>query len=211
MISAWTKAWAGLALLGIGVGIGGLFTGIYSLAAIKTWEGRYYQISDQYQAAKAEIRQLQAQLAAASATTKKVVISVATDETARKTLARANRNFLNIKQLSNGQLWEGQIGVDKFGHVIFSDAGYSVRAGAIILRSYERKHKINTIEDLVNRFCQSNRKEYTQHLCRELGVKPDTKLSLTKNLHRIIPAMIYFETGERVGLEYTEIIKAVQG
>lgn len=210
-ISAWTKAWAGLSIISLAVGCGGVAVSFKALASIKTWEGRYYQMSDQYQAAKAEIKELRAQLEAANVSTKKVIISVVDAEKSKKTLARQNRNYLNIKKLPNGQKWEGEIGVDKFGHVIFSDAGYSVRAGAIILKNYERKHKINTVEDLVNRFCQSNRKEYTGHLCRELGVKPDTKISLTKNLHKIIPAMIYFETGEKVGLEYTEIIKAVQG
>ncbi len=210
MNNRWLKAWAGLAFIGIGVGIGGLFTGIHALAAVKTWEGRYYEINDKYEEAKKEIRVLRTKLASVD-TTKKVVISVANDEQLKKSLARQNRNFLNIKALGNGGKWAGQIGVDKFGHVIFSDAAYSVRAGAIILRSYERKHKIDTIEKLINRFCQSNRKEYIDHLCAALHIKKDTKISLTANLHKLIPAMIYFETGERVGLEYTGIIEAIQG
>ena len=209
-VSTWTKAWAGLAILGIGVGIGGLFTGIHSLAAVKTWEGRYYEINDKYEAAVKEIKTLRTQLANVNAT-QKMVISVADDEQLKKSLARQNRNFMNVKALSNGEKWLGQIGVDKYGHVIFSDAAYSVRAGAIIIRSYERKHKINTVEGLINRFCQSNRKAYIDHLCAALHVKKDTKISLTANLHKLIPAMIYFETGEKVGLEYTAIIEAVQG
>lgn len=210
MNNRWLKAWAGLAFIGIGVGIGGLFTGIHSLAAVKTWEGRYYEINDKYEEAKKVIRRLNTELQQAGGTTK-MVFAVASDEDSKRTLARKNRNLLNLKALSNGAKWEGQIGVDKFGHVIFEHAAYSVRAGAIILKNYEKKHKINTIEGLINRFCTSNRDEYVKHLCKALGIKKDTKLSLTANLHKLIPAMIQFEMGEKVGLEYTSIIEAVKG
>lgn len=210
-ISAWTKAWGVLATLGIGVGIGGLFTGMHSLAAVKTWEGRYYEVNDKYQAAKKEITRLNHELQQANTGSLEMVFSVATEECAKRTLARKNRNLLNLKTLPNGAKWEGQIGVDKFGHVIFEHPAYSVRAGAIILKNYEKKHHIDTVEGLINRFCQSNRKEYIKHLCAALHVKPDTKISLTANLHKLIPAMIQFEMGEKVGLEYTAIIEAVQG
>ena len=210
-ITTWAKVWCGMALLGAGVGIGGLFTGMHSLAAVKTWEGRYYEINDKYEAAKAEIKRLNHDLQQANSGNLEMVFSVTSDECAKRTLARKNRNLLNLKTLPNGAKWEGQIGVDKFGHVIFEHPAYSVRAGAIIIKNYEKKHHIDTVEGLINRFCQSNRKEYIQHLCKALNVKPTTKISLTANLHKLIPAMIQFEMGEKVGLEYTAIIEAVKG
>ena len=200
-----------LTVVSIGVGIGGVMVSSYSLASVDAWEGRYQEISDKYEAAKKEIKRLNQQLLQTGSGTTKMVFAVASDEFAKKTLARKNRNLLNLKALPNGAKWEGQIGVDKFGHVIFEHPAYSVRAGAIILRNYERKHHINTVEGLINRFCQSNREEYINHLCKELHIKKDTKISLTANLHKLIPAMIQFEMGEKVGLEYTAIIEAIQG
>ncbi len=200
-----------LTVASIGVAIGGVVVSSYSLASVKSWEGRYYEASEKLEAAKEEIKKLNQQLLQTNGGTTKMVFAVTTDESAKRTLARKNRNLLNLKQLSNGAKWEGQIGVDKFGHVIFEHAAYSVRAGAIILKNYEKKHKINTIEGLINRFCTSNRDEYIKHLCKELHVKPTTKISLTANLHKLIPAMIQFEMGEKVGLEYTSIIEAVKG
>ncbi len=139
----------------------------------------------------------------------KLVISVADSEFAPKTLARANRNLLNIKTLSNGDKFVGQIGSDKFDHAIFSHPAYSVRAGAMILKNYELRHGINTLRGIVNRFCTGNNKQYTAFLSKRLGIGPDEKFSIREKLPELIPAMIYFETGEEVGAEYTSLIATV--
>lgn len=139
----------------------------------------------------------------------KMVISVGHGEFREPSLARQNRNLLNIKTpLKKGEYWKGQIGVDKFKHAIFSDPVWSIRAGIVLLKNYETKHKVDTITKLVNRFCTGNQKEYIKFLCKATKFGPDQKISLTKNLHLIIPAMIVFETGEIIGMEYVEIIKA---
>ena len=157
-----------------------------------------------------ENSKLREQLANVAPTSKKVemVFNVGDDEFAPKTLARANRNLLNIRYFG-GEKFKGAIGVDKHNHVIFSHPAFSVRAGAIILKNYEKKHGINTIKDMIHRFAEGNREQYIKFVCKWLDVHPTEKISLTKNLHRILPAMIKFETGEDVGLEYTEIINAV--
>lgn len=140
-----------------------------------------------------------------------LVITVAGTEYAPKTLARANRNLLNIRQMSNGEKFEGQIGVDKHRHCIFSHPAYSVRAGAMILRNYERRHGIRTLSALVKRFCESNHKEYASFLSKGLGIGVDQEFSITAELHRLLPLMIRFETGEKIGQEYAAIIAAVRG
>lgn len=126
------------------------------------------------------------------------------------TLARQNRNYLNIKTLQNGGYWEGQIGVDKLGHAIFKDPVWSIRAGIILLKNYETKHKIDTITKLINRFCTGNREAYIKFLCKTTGFKPDQKISLMENLEVLLLAMIAFESGENIGMEYIEIIKAAK-
>lgn len=138
----------------------------------------------------------------------KLTITMGHREYDKLTLARQNRNFLNIKTLSNGGYWVGQIGVDQQGHAIFKDPIWSIRAGIILLRTYENKHKIDTITKLVDRFCTGNKKDYVRCLVKATKIGKDQKISLTQNLHLLIPAMIVFETGENLGVEYVEIIKA---
>lgn len=140
----------------------------------------------------------------------KVIVSIGHAEN-RMTLARQNRNFLNIKTPLNGGYWEGQIGEDKEHHAIFKDPVWSIRAGIIIFKNYETKHKVDTITKLVNRFCTGNQKQYIKHLCASTGFKPDQKISLMENLDVILPAMIVFESGEKIGMEYIELIRAVKG
>ena len=158
-----------------------------------------------------ENRQLREQLAEVQPAGKKVemVFSVGSQEFAPKTLARQNRNFCNVKSLSNGQVWDGQIGTDRFGHAIFEHPAYSIRACAIILRTYEIKHGIKTVKGMVKRYATGNQEAYTKFLCKKLGVNPEQKISLTERLPDLLPAIIHFETGLKVGSEYTGIIEAV--
>lgn len=186
------------------VGCYGLFVSYVARDHVDTYYNRCITLMD-------ENAKLREQLSNATPTSRKVemTFNVGDDEFAPKTLARQNRNYLNIKKLSNGARWEGQIGVDVHGHVIFEHPAYSIRAGAMILKNYEDRHGINTIEGIINRFCEGNKKQYVSFLCKELDFKPRQKISIKKHLHRIIPAMIKFETGEDVGVEYTSIINAV--
>ena len=127
-----------------------------------------------------------------------LVVTVKTDEYARRSLARQNRNFLNIKSLSNGQKWEGQIGEDRFGHAIFADAAYGFRAAAITLRSYEHKHGLRTLEELVGRFCQSNKTDYAKYLGKCLKIAVDKPFSYSARMHDLLVAMARWESGETV-------------
>ena len=196
-------AWPAVGAACIGVAGFGMYVSLHALSAAKTWEGRYYAVA-------AENQELKEQLAQVATKKVEMVFSVGSQEFAPKSLARANRNLLNIRYFG-GEKFKGFIGVDKHNHVIFAHPAYSVRAGAIILKNYEEKHGIRTVEDMIRRFAEGNQEQYISFVCRHLGVKPRQKISLKKNLHRILPIMIRFETGESVGAEYTEIINAVLG
>lgn len=157
-----------------------------------------------------EMRALLVSLPPIPASKSEIVISVAGSEYAPKTLALKNRNYLNLKSLSNGDRWKGQIGEDRFGHAIFESPAWSIRAGAIVLRTYEHKHGIKTVEALVRRFAEGNRGPYIKHLCKALGVKPDQKISFTKHLPELLKAMVYFETGQKLGREHLELVAALR-
>lgn len=113
-----------------------------------------------------------------------------------ETLAQKNNNPLNIKRPANGGTWKGQVGTDKFGHAVFERIEYGVRAGALVLRSYARKHKVSTVEDLVRRFAEDNHDGYIKHLCAKLGVSPQEKLDLVKRMPELLRVMIRQESGQ---------------
>lgn len=195
----------------VGVTIGGIAVGIYGLAtSIMARTTLELQIAENTRLVE-ENSTLRMRLAKMQPTTKQeLIISVAGSEFAPRTLALKNRNYLNLKTLSNGDRWKGQIGEDSFGHAIFESPAWSIRAGAITLRTYERKHGIKTVEDLVRRFAEGNQEPYIKHLCKALGVKPDQKISLTKRLPELLKAMVYFETGQKLGREHLELVAALR-
>ncbi len=120
-----------------------------------------------------------------------------------QTLARKNNNFLNVK----GRGWKGQIGVDKIGHAVFSSPEYGFRAAALTLRSYAKKHKIQTVEAIVDRFCEAKgktREQYIKHICRHLNVKPDEKFDLIRRMPELLKAMGRFESGESIPPRYVD-------
>ena len=116
------------------------------------------------------------------------------------TLARANNNPCNVKQLSGGRKWRGEIGADKHGHVRFSSIHYGLRAAAFTLHSYESKHKIKTIKGLIERFCGGNR-DYVRFLSRRMGLKPDEEFSLTARMADLLRFMSIYESGAEVSPE----------
>lgn len=116
------------------------------------------------------------------------------------TLARANNNPCNIKQLSGKRKWRGEVGVDRFGHVRFSSIHYGLRAAAFTLHSYESKHKIKTIEGLIERFCGGNR-DYVRFLSRRMGLKPDEEFSFTARMSDLLRFMSIYESGAEVSPE----------
>lgn len=125
------------------------------------------------------------------------------------TLARKNNNPFNVKVLEKG-LWKGQIGRDKHGHAVFSTEEYGIRAGAFVLKNYSRKHKIDTIDALVDRFCVGNTDEYKRFLSKSLGLKIDEKFSLIKRMPELMRAMYKFESGEEAPEKFIAMFDVVK-
>lgn len=110
-------------------------------------------------------------------------------------LAIQNNNPLNVKARANDP-WLGQIGKDKHGHAIFKSPVHGIRAGSLVLRTYAKEHKIATIPELVERFAEGNRAEYTVYLCRKLKVKDTDNVDIIKRMPELLKAMASFETGK---------------
>lgn len=123
-------------------------------------------------------------------------IIVQMEEPTGDAIAIRNKNPLNIKCFNKDDPWVGQIGTDKFGHAIFESWEYGFRAASITLRSYARKHKIDTISGVVKRFAEGNRDPYIRYLSRKLGVGPDEKIDLIEYMPQLLRHMARFESGQ---------------
>lgn len=113
-------------------------------------------------------------------------------------MSYTNKNPLNVKTPGKKQWWKGQIGKDKFGHAQFNNWEDGIRAGAIVLKNYAVKHKINTIEGIVKRFAEGNQKEYMSFLEKRLNIKRDEEFNLLKRLPEVLRAMSKFESGMEI-------------
>lgn len=128
---------------------------------------------------------------------KKITLAITTKKHVR------NNNLAGIKCSVSGARWNGQVGVAKGRYVIFRHPSDSVRATAVIIQAYHEKHGINTISGLVNRYCAAgDKKAYVRFLCQRTGLTPNKKVNLMKYLHRLLPAIVEFESGEVIHVKY---------
>ena len=125
-----------------------------------------------------------------------VIVNVGKEADSQEKSVLWRNNPGNVKRLSS-DTWEGQIGVDKQGHVIFSHKNYGIRAMALTLINFQRKHKLKTLETMIDRYCESNKQEYVTFLSKKLGINPKEEFDVKKVLPEMVMAMTTFETGNK--------------
>lgn len=103
----------------------------------------------------------------------------------------------NVKVLSNGKKYVGQVAVGKSNFVIFSDKVFGIRAIGLVLLSYQYKHKIDTVEKIIYRYSKTDREKYISFICKKLGVKPNEKISIKNNLPKLLECIVTFEIGHK--------------
>ena len=113
------------------------------------------------------------------------------------TVSRRASSWLNVKA-PHDHYWKGQTGRDRHGHAVWKAPEYSLRAGALVLRSYYLRHGIKTVRGIVERFSTCNHDEYAAFLAKRLGVKEDEEINVIRRLPELIRAMTQFETGRPV-------------
>jgi hypothetical protein len=110
-------------------------------------------------------------------------------------LSVANNNLLNVK---GGERWAGEIGRDSAGHAKFEHPLYSIRAGAMTLRTYAQRHGIRTVRGIIDRFCQAPdelKERYVSYVASRVGVGPDEEIPILQHLPALLMAMVKFESG----------------
>jgi len=111
-----------------------------------------------------------------------------------------NNNPGNI--ISNSIKWQGKIGTD--GRFIkFDTMENGVRALARILKVYQRKYKIDTIEGIIKKWAppvENNTEKYIQFVSKNSGIDRKAKLNLqdSSQLYRVVDSIIKFENGKSV-------------
>lgn len=117
------------------------------------------------------------------------------------TIARRMNNPLNIKRKYGGGKWEGEIGYDRQGHVHFKTVQHGIRAAAFVLKSYYRKHKIDNLEAIIDRFCGGNKK-YVLFLSKRMKLKPTQSFNVLNRMPELLRYMSQYESGKPLPEEY---------
>ena len=106
----------------------------------------------------------------------------------------------NIKESPGDKTqWQGERATDDdpvFEEVVSPEAG--IRALARILLGYQRRHGLNTVTGIINRWapgCENDTGSYIAHVASRLGVTPDQAIDLTKA--GLVEAIIRHENGQQ--------------
>ena len=111
-----------------------------------------------------------------------------------------NNNPGNVRPLSNGVKWVGQIGVNK-NFVVFSDVSYGIRAMVKnFITQYTRDNE-NTVRKYITAYAPpsdgNNTKAYIDSVAKALGVTPDQKLTITADIvKKLVRAHMVVELGQ---------------
>lgn len=108
-----------------------------------------------------------------------------------------NNNPLNIRIGNN---WQGEAKSKDEAFETFSHSKYGFRAGAKVLRNYQKLYGLNTVSALIGRFAppnENNTHNYAGFVSKQLGVSPDAPINLSddETLTTMVHAMSIMEVG----------------
>jgi hypothetical protein len=86
--------------------------------------------------------------------------------------------------------------------VCFDEPKYGIRALYKILRTYQDKHGLETVEEMINRWAppaENDTAAYVRSVAGAIGVSPDTKIDLCDRevAEKLVAAIIRHENGEQ--------------
>lgn len=137
------------------------------------------------------------------------------DKYSRRTGVRL-KNPLNVKA-PRTPYWQGQIGRDSRGHAKFKSPAHGVRAAALLLRTYWRRHRLRTVAAILSRWAPvtdsvgslpgapaNSPKEYAEFVEKRTGLHPMEALEMfwedgtirdKTQLKKLLKAMAEYEIG----------------
>ena len=197
-----------LAGASIAVACGGVYVGQKAVAQTEAymaealcWKGQADQARASLAVLKGRLDDAERRLAEARrGLTKKERQILAEHEVGKaNTVSRRANSWMNVKT-PNGRpnYWKGQRGIDKHGHAVWEAPEYSLRAGALTLRSFYKKHGIKTVRGIVERYSTKNHDEYAEFLAKRLGVGENEEIDVIRRIPELLRYMSEFETGRPV-------------
>lgn len=100
--------------------------------------------------------------------------------------------------------WVGQVGLET-GHVPnrfvkFDTPFHGLRALALVLLAYQRKHGLTTIDGIIDRWAPADENDaaaYVDDVCERCGVGPDDTINLEDPLllAKLVTAIVHHENG----------------
>lgn len=131
-------------------------------------------------------------------------------------MTRGERNFNPGNLDRNSIKWQGmspdQSGDERF--IVFTSAEFGIRALACVLLSYSRKHGLNTVRGMINRWAPPNENDsgaYVDAVCRQCSVDPDDTVNPENDscLEMLVRAIIKHENG-RIMYDDATIAKGIE-
>lgn len=122
-----------------------------------------------------------------------------------------NNNPLNIR---TGNNWQGEALVSKDASFeTFKHHKYGFRAGAKVLRNYQKLHNLDTLSEIINRFAppvENDTKNYAQFVAGRVGVAVNEPINLNDDvlLAQVLHAMSVMEVGRHYS--YSDAMQGVK-
>lgn len=110
-----------------------------------------------------------------------------------------NNNPGNIRHSKT--VWMGQADEqpDK-SFVAFEEPVYGIRALYKILKTYQSKHGLKTVAQIINRWAPPNENDtaaYVQAVANACGVTPEQEIELPTVAEKLVAAIIHHENGQQ--------------
>lgn len=120
-----------------------------------------------------------------------------------------NNNPGNIEYRAKTQ-WKGQLGSD--GRFIkFKSPEYGIRAIVRVIKTYQSKHKLYSIQEIINRWAppfENDTRSYINKVANDLGVKPNAEISVNDadTARALVKAIIAHENGSEYEHYYSQSV-----
>lgn len=111
-----------------------------------------------------------------------------------------NNNPLNLREGADDlTVWKGEHAQDlDKSFEEFTDPEYGIRAGARVLINYQKRHGLNTVHEIINRFAppsENDTNSYAEHVAQAIGVGIHDPINVEDHLYTMIKTMIVHENG----------------
>lgn len=115
-----------------------------------------------------------------------------------------NNNPLNIRH-NKAFAWKGEELADNDGFCRFRNLICGIRAAICLIRSYNMRHRIYTLAEIINRFAppsENHTDQYIAFVCKRTGYQPTTIVKYnSEECLVLLQAMAYYESRMEISID----------